>query len=94
MNNEVMNKKEQIENILNEYSIKHHHEGLVLQENWFEDVAEEIVELFSTHDDSKRNNPLPSFLYEYDGIIKVGVWGDSDVTDEWNDYLNKIGNND
>lgn len=37
-------------------------------------------------------NLLPDFLYEDHGIIKVGVHGDSAVTDEWNDYLKKLGN--
>jgi len=29
---------------------------------------------------------LPDFLYEYEGNIKVGVHGDSVVTDEWNKW--------
>jgi hypothetical protein len=41
---------------------------------------------------SKRSELLPDFLYEDDGIIKVGVQGDSEVTNEWNDYLKKLGN--
>ena len=41
---------------------------------------------------SQRSELLPDFLYEDDGIIKVGVHGDSAVTDEWNDYLKKLGN--
>ena len=40
--------KEEIENILKEHSIDHHHEGIVLQESWFVDVAEEIVKNCST----------------------------------------------
>lgn len=35
---------------------------------------------------------LPDFLY-YDsqtGTIRVGVHGDSDVTDQWNSWLEKI----
>ena len=43
-------------------------------------------------DVSQRSELLPDFLYEDDGIIKVGVHGDSAVTDEWNDYLKKLGN--
>ena len=43
-------------------------------------------------DVSQRSELLPDFLYEDDGIIKVGVHGDSSVTDEWNDYLKKLGN--
>ena len=41
---------------------------------------------------SQQSELLPDFLYEDDGIIKVGVHGDSAVTDEWNDYLKKLGN--
>jgi len=41
---------------------------------------------------SQRSELLPTFLYEDDGIIRVGVHGDSVVTDEWNDYLKKAGN--
>jgi hypothetical protein len=32
---------------------------------------------------------LPEFLYEDDGRIKIGYKGDSDVTDEWNDWKEK-----
>jgi len=41
---------------------------------------------------SQRSELLPDFLYEDNGIIRVGVHGDSAVTDEWNDYLKKLGN--
>tara|TARA_R110001632_G_scaffold159650_1_gene277874 strand:+ start:143 stop:412 length:270 start_codon:yes stop_codon:yes gene_type:complete len=49
-------------------------------------------ELLTLTDVSQRSELLPDFLYEDDGIIKVGVHGDSAVTDEWNDYLKKLGN--
>lgn len=34
---------------------------------------------------------LPSFLYR-DGMnnIRIGCHGDTDVTDEWNEYLKKL----
>lgn len=38
---------------------------------------------------TSQDKMLPNFLYEDDGLIKVGVRGDSEVTKEWNDYLNK-----
>ena len=41
---------------------------------------------------SQRSELLPDFLYKDDGIIRVGVHGDSAVTDEWNEYLKKLGN--
>ena len=44
------------------------------------------------HNVSQQRELLPDFLYEDDGIIKVGVHGDTAVTDEWNDYLKKLGN--
>lgn len=33
---------------------------------------------------------LPGFLYEDDGEIKVGVHGDSCITDEYNKWVEKI----
>jgi hypothetical protein len=33
---------------------------------------------------------LPDFLYKDDGYIKIGRHGDSDVTIEWIDFLNKL----
>ena len=33
---------------------------------------------------------LPNFLYEDDGEIKVGVNGDSTVTNQWEEYINLL----
>ena len=57
-----------------------------------EDIAKEVVKLFAIHIVSHGTELLPDFLYDDDGIIKIGVHGDSAVTDEWNDYLKKLGN--
>jgi len=34
--------------------------------------------------------PLPEFLYEDSGEVRVGRHGDSSITDEWNAYVNKV----
>jgi hypothetical protein len=35
--------REQIIKVLTAYSFRHHHEGIILSENNFDDVAEEIL---------------------------------------------------
>ena len=35
-------------------------------------------------------NELPEFLYNDNGIIRIGYHGDTDVTEMWNEYLKKI----
>ena len=37
-----------------------------------------------------RRELLPDFLYESEGIIRTGEYADSDVTKQWNKYLEKI----
>jgi len=39
------NIEEDVEKILNKYSFCHHHEGIILSENYFCDVAEDISNL-------------------------------------------------
>jgi hypothetical protein len=51
------------------------------------DVTNEALSLGTV---SQLSELLPDFLYESNGGIKVGVHGDSDVTEEWNEYLKKI----
>lgn len=65
-----MNNKEEIEKILNTYSINHHHEGIVLQESWFDDVADDIVKLLAIPVVSNRRELLIAYE-EY-------RWGEND----------------
>lgn len=44
-------------------------------------MAKYLKQQFAIHNVSVS---LPDFLYEDEGEIKVGVHGDSSVTDEWN----------
>lgn len=44
-----MKQQEKIVEILKQYSINHHHEGIVLQESWFDDVADDLVKLLNLH---------------------------------------------
>ena len=41
---------------------------------------------------SQRSELLPDFLYKDDFGIKIGYHGDTEVSEEWNDYLKKLGN--
>lgn len=34
---------------------------------------------------------LPAFLYESNGRLMTGMWGDADVTEEYNEYLSSVG---
>ena len=34
---------------------------------------------------------LPDFLYNDDGIIRIGFHGESDATKEWKDFIKKLG---
>lgn len=38
----------------------------------------------------KINIPLPEFLYEDDEGIKIGLHRDTDVTEEWNTWLESL----
>jgi hypothetical protein len=41
---------------------------------------------------SQQRELLPYFLYKDDFGIKIGYHGDTEVSEEWNDYLKKLGN--
>lgn len=47
-------------------------------------IIDEINKEYENHMNKKE---LPSFLYEDKGRIRVGVHGDTDVTDRWNNYI-------
>ena len=59
-------------------------------------IAERFRELQSKQltltDVSQRSELLPDFLYKDDFGIKIGYHGDTEVSEEWNDYLKKLGN--
>ena len=48
-----MIKKEQLEQIMVDHSYTHEREGMILNESWFGDVAEKIVELYNLQNVSK-----------------------------------------
>ena len=54
--------------------------------NEFEDIALTIPVV------SQQSELLPDFLYKDDFGIKIGYHGDTEVSEEWNDYLKKSGN--
>lgn len=41
---------------------------------------------------SQRSELLPDFLYKDDFGIKIGYHGDAEVSEEWNAFLEKLGN--
>ena len=43
-----------------------------------------------SNDTERKPIPLPPFLYESDGVIRVGYDGDTDVTDEYNEWISKL----
>ena len=51
------------------------------------DDSERVVKKYSTPDVGVS---LPDFLYDDKGNIKVGVHGDSSVTDEWNNWKSRF----
>lgn len=63
-------------------------------ENWVigKAIEEQLEKLknCSIHDVSQQRELLPDFLYEDNGLILSGVHGDSDVTERWKEYLEKI----
>jgi len=54
-----------------------------------------LIDMLKEHESNilrslKNNIQLPEFLYkDYEGI-KIGYNGDTIITDEWNEFLNKI----
>jgi len=56
---------------------------------WLENM---LVENLSLSDVSQQRELLPDFLYKDDYGIKIGYHGDTEVSEEWNDYLKKLGN--
>lgn len=55
-------------------------------------VTENLVKLFSLYIVSQGTELLPDFLYKDSYGTKIGYHGDSEVSEEWEDYLKKIGN--
>jgi hypothetical protein len=64
--------------------------GIPVTDVQMEFILHSVVKALSITAVSQRSELLPDFLYESNGGIKVGVHGDSDVTEEWNEYLKKI----
>ena len=52
----------------------------------------DLVKKLTLTDVSQRSELLPDFLYKDDFGIKIGYHGDTEVSEEWNDYLKKLGN--
>lgn len=55
-------------------------------------VTENLVKLFSLYIFRKGAELLPDFLYKDSCEIRIGYHGDSEVSEEWEDYLKKLGN--
>ena len=50
-------------------------------------VNEVIIKAMRVYANAKIDNAeLPDFLYEDEGEVKTGVWGDTDVTERWNNW--------
>jgi len=60
--------------------------------NMIKDIEQAISEQLILSSVSQQRELLPDFLYGTKDNLKVGVHGDTNVTDEWNDYLKKLGN--
>ena len=55
-------------------------------------VTENLVKLFSLYIVSQGTELLPDFLYKDTYGTKIGYHGDTEVSEEWNAYLKKLGN--
>ena len=55
-------------------------------------VTENLVKLFSLYIVSQGTELLPDFLYKDTYGTKIGFHGDTEVSEEWNNYLKKLGN--
>jgi hypothetical protein len=55
-------------------------------------AMEMISKALNIHNVSQQRELLPDFLYKDDFGIKIGYQGDTEVSEEWNDYLKKLGN--
>ena len=53
-------------------------------------VLDEYKEQLTLTDVGKGTELLPDFLYKDDYGIKIGYHGDTEVSKEWNEYLEKI----
>ena len=85
-----MTKKQVIQLINNYWKFDNDQDNL---SSWHDkqDLINEIEKLTLT-DVSQRSELLPDFLYKDDFGIKIGYHGDTEVSEEWNDYLKKLGN--
>ena len=54
-------------------------------------VTENLVKLFSLYIVSQGTELLPDFLYKDTYGTKIGFHGDTEVSEEWNNYLKKLG---
>lgn len=67
--------------------------------NFANDEVKMIFEAGLKHAQSKINNgvldgvmtELPDFLYKDDDKIRIGFHGDSDATEEWREFIKKLG---
>ena len=57
-----------------------------------DDLVDDLNTLFSLYIVSKGTELLPDFLYKDSYGTRIGYHGDSEVSDEWEDYLKKLGN--
>ena len=53
-------------------------------------IKEKQAEQLTLTDVGKGTELLPDFLYKDDYGIKIGYHGDTEVSKEWNEYLEKI----
>ena len=53
-------------------------------------IKEDRAEQLTLTDVGKGTELLPDFLYKDDYGIKIGYHGDTEVSKEWNEYLEKI----
>ena len=57
-----------------------------------DDLVDDLNTLFSLYIVSQGTELLPDFLYKDTYGTKIGFHGDTEVSEEWNNYLKKLGN--
>jgi hypothetical protein len=57
-----------------------------------DDLVDDLNTLFSLYIVSQGTELLPDFLYKDTYGTKIGFHGDKEVSEEWNNYLKKLGN--
>jgi len=61
-----------------------------LSNNEVANIGSQQIDLFLDWKYGKLEIPLPPFLYKNNGMVFIGYHGDTEVTEEWNNWIKSV----